>query len=250
MNRRTYKNPPIQEALCAFHFVPDDQWNVMYPALLYDKVKGEYSGKPREQKLVNIEPNPKGVQGFPSAAMALNEITRTQFVTPDEKKILGINKDDLSISVLRPYPGWEVFRPAIEKGLDVYREIAKPKGLRRIGLRYINQLEIDGQLADILKCFASPPPPLAGPNSRIDNFTSRYEYLYNDEPIKVAVGFARLVAPAGKIAALLDVDLIWQSPADPLDLNQAMAKVDDMRQRERIIFESLITDQARQIFDA
>ncbi len=248
ISRRQYKTPPITEALCAFHFSPDEEWNVISPALFYEKVKAAYGGKPREQKLINIEPNPKEAQG--SAAMALNEITRVQFVTPDEKKILGIYQNHLSVSVTRPYPGWEVFRPTIEQGLSAYEEVCKPKGLTRIGLRYINQLEIDGRVTDILACFNSVPPSLVGANSHIENFTSRYEYLYEDEPIRVAIGFARVVAQAGKVSALLDIDLVWQSPGDVLLLKNAMAKVDDMRERERVIFESLITDRARQIFDA
>lgn len=250
MDRRQYKSPPITEALCAFYFAPAGEWDIMYPALIYGKVKDEYSGKAREQKLINIEPASKEIQAPAGAPMAVNEVTRIQFVTKDEKKVLGVYADNLSISVLKPYPGWEVFRPAIQSGLDVYREIAKPKGLRRIGLRYLNQVTIDGQVSDVLSCFSSPPLPLTGGNSHIENFTSRHEYLCDDEPLKVTVGFARLAAPAGKVAVLLDIDLVWQSQGDPLSLDQAMAKVDDMRQRERVIFESLITDRARQIFDA
>lgn len=250
MDRRIYKTPPIFEAVCVIHFAPGTDWDLTFPALFYTKVRGEYDGKPREQKLLNVEPNPKDVPAGTGSGVAVSEITRTQFVTKDEKKVIGIYRDDLAVSVLRPYPGWEVFRPAIKNALDVYAEIAKPKGVRRIGLRYINQVQVEGKIDLLLACFNNPPVNLANADCRMENFASRYEYVYADEPIKIAVTLTRIIAPAEKLAALLDIDLTCEWPAEPLSLDQAMNKVDELRRRERIVFESLITDRARALFDA
>lgn len=250
MDRRIYKTPPIIEAVCVIHFAPGNDWDLTFPALFYAKVRHEYDGKPREQRLLNVEPNPKDVPLSTGGSVAVNEITRTQFMTKDEKRVIGVYRDDMAVSVLRPYPGWEVFRPAIKQALDVYDEIVKPKGVRRIGLRYINQVQIEGDMSQLLACFSNPPANLANAECRIENFTSRNEYVYIDEPIKVAVTLARIVAPVGKFAALLDIDLVSDWPAEPLPLDQTMKKVDEFRRRERIVFESLITDRARALFDA
>jgi len=248
--RRTYKNPPIHEAVCGIHFAPGTDWDPTYPSLLYARVRDKYSGKSREQKLVNIEPNPADTQGKGAAGMTVNEITRLQFVTPDQKQVFGVYPDDLSVSVLRPYPGWEVFRPAIADALAAYSDIAKPAGVRRIGIRYINIIEFPGSLSDLLGCFTNPPTRLPIAESQITNFTSRFEYLYNDEPIRASVTTARIVGAERKMSALFDIDLALDWAAEPLPLEQTMTRVDELRRRERLIFESLITAQARAIFDA
>lgn len=250
MARRQYRNPPIHEAICEIRFAPGNEWNPVYPALFYERVKDKYSGKPREQKLVSVQPNPRETGPQRGSAMAVNEITRLQFVDQSNTKIIGIYPDVLSVSVLRPYKGWETFRPEIEGALKAYCEIAEPNGIRRIGVRYINQIFVAGDLPELLRCFVTPLMLLPNVDCKIHNFTARHEYVYGDEPIKIAVAFARMVAPEGTTGGLLDIDLVWEWPAEPLPLEQAMGKVDNLRDRERIAFEALITDHAREIFDA
>src|SRR5213594_2903618 len=100
VNRRQYKNPPITEAVCAIHFAPGPDWDPTIPALFYGKIRDEYNGKSREQKLLHLDQNPKEMQDKGTAGMAVNEITRIQFVTKDEKKIISLYQDDLSVAVL------------------------------------------------------------------------------------------------------------------------------------------------------
>ena len=64
MSVHQYQNPPILEAVCEIGFAPaDDEWNISYPWLFYEKVKGIYAGAPKEQKLVRLEPPPTEVSG-------------------------------------------------------------------------------------------------------------------------------------------------------------------------------------------
>lgn len=250
MDRRQYKNPPIHEAVCGIQFAPGGDWDPTYPSLLYARVRNKYAGKSREQKLVNVEPNPTAIQGKGAAGMTVNEITRLQFVTPDEKLVLGVYPDNLSVSAIRPYPGWEIFRPAIADALTAYSDIATPAAVRRIGVRYINIVEVDGDIDALLGCFAEKPSALPGSNSHITNFSSRYEYLYTDEPIRVMVTMARILGAANKPSSVFDIETSMDWGAEPLPLEQTMSRVDELRRRERVVFESLITDRARELFDA
>jgi len=218
--------------------------------LLYEKIKGVYAGKPREQKMVSVEPNPKlSAPGNPSG-LTVNEITRIQFPSQDEKALVAVYRDTISISVLHPYPTWETFRPRIENALNAYTIMAVPAGVRRIGLRYINMLTKDGNIDDLLNYFKFPPTNLSSIQCTVDNFSDHTEYIYDDEPIRVIVNFARTVAPAGKSSCVLDIDVAWEWPGEALPLGQAMKKVDELRSRERVVFETLITDRAREAFDA
>ena len=52
--RRRYKNPPIEEALCEFGFAPGPDWDPTIPGKLQAELGDEYSGKPREQRAVKV----------------------------------------------------------------------------------------------------------------------------------------------------------------------------------------------------
>ena len=52
--RRRYRNPPIEEALCEFRFPPEQDWDPTIPGKLQTKFGDEYTGKPREQRVVEV----------------------------------------------------------------------------------------------------------------------------------------------------------------------------------------------------
>ena len=52
--RRRYKNPPIEEALCEFGFAPGPDWDPTIPGKLQAELGDAYSGKPGEQKAVQV----------------------------------------------------------------------------------------------------------------------------------------------------------------------------------------------------
>ena len=60
--RRRYRNPPIEEALCEFRFLPGQEWDLTIPGKLHVILGEEYNGKPQEQKLVDIALNAEGGQ--------------------------------------------------------------------------------------------------------------------------------------------------------------------------------------------
>src|SRR5437667_4206932 len=140
-DRHIYKNPPITEATCEFQFAPADNWNLAYSGLFLERVKGRYSGKPREQRLLQVGGKPSA--DFPSAGAtaSFREVTKVQIPTDDGRELVAVGPGVLSIHVRKPYSGWEKFRLQIEEALGVYREIAEPTGIRRIGIRYINLIE-------------------------------------------------------------------------------------------------------------
>ncbi|PWH17306.1 MAG: hypothetical protein DDG58_08190 [Ardenticatenia bacterium] len=51
----------------------------------------------------------------------------------------------LAVNHLKPYPTWQEFLPLIRKGFDAYCSVAHPKNIQRIGLRYVNCIEIPGE---------------------------------------------------------------------------------------------------------
>ena len=246
-----YQNPPILEAVCEVWFAPaNEEWNISYPWLFYERVKSIYTGAPKEQKLVRLEPPPTGLPEKETSPFTVVEQSKTLFSLADDTALVAIGPNVLSTHVKRPYPGWDVFRGRIAEALTEYIGVANPTGVRKIGLRYINQVTIAEPQPNVADYFTTPPANVLPGELTTDNFLSRSEYLYQDEPIRIVISFARTDAPPAVSAYLLDIDLVWQWPAGPLPIESVMAKIDELRRRERIIFERLITDRARGLFDA
>ena len=72
---------------------------------------------------------------------------------------------------------------------------------------------------------------------------SQIEYAYQDG--------VKLVLSQEKVedGFILDINMIWESH-DALARENTDARIDDLRIRERQVFEAVITDKARGLFDA
>lgn len=146
--RRRYRNPPIEEALCEFRFLADQDWDPTIPGKLYAELGEEYRGKPRGQKVMNVTLNAQ--EGQPSRLSYEEGFAKTQLVTEDGKRQVGVGKDVLSVHMLRPYQdplhpkqsGWDEFQPRIDRALNAYWNVIRPKGVNRVGIRYINKIVI------------------------------------------------------------------------------------------------------------
>jgi uncharacterized protein (TIGR04255 family) len=168
--------------------------------------------------------------------------------------MVAVGAGVLGAHVLKPYSGWERFRPQIEEALTAYQEIADPGGIRRIGIRYVNLIELPTTDSEPSEYFSAPLTEEERLGCRLDTFAIRLEYVYNDEPIRLIVNLAKvqkLGAPSvSNVAYLLDLDVFREWQTEPLSIDRAMSVVDELRRREREAFEARITPKARELFDA
>lgn len=86
-------------------------------------------------------------------------------------------------------------------------------------------------------------PEVDGLSNHLLNLMSQVEYAYEDN--------VRLVLSQGKVenGFILDIDVIWEGD-DALVRQDTDAKIDNLRDRERQVFEAVITDKARELFNA
>ena len=252
--RRRYKNPPIEEAVCEFRFRPGDEWNLTIPGKLQAKIAGDYTGKPQEQRVIDVALHTAGRQ--PPELKYGEGLAKVQLVTTDGKRKVGVGQDVLSIHMLRPYQnparasgsGWQEFRPRIEEALDAYWHVAGPNDVSRIGVRYINKIlvsQLPVRIEEYLNC---APPDVEGLPDHMNNYVSRTEYRYDDN-ILLILSHGTVSTPPGQVGFLLDIDVISEMD-DPIERDEALQMTSSLRAREREAFELLITDKARELFNA
>ena len=245
--KRRYKNPPIEEALVEVRFAPADEWDLTIPGKLHEHrdIKKEYQGKPRTQKV--FEAALQAGPGQPPNLAIHEGVGRIQLINEAGNRLISLGPGVLSVNMLRPYDGWGLFRPRIETALRAYNEVAAPTGVTRLGVRYINKI-VSPREKDPMDYFTCGPPRAPGLPRKMAGFMSRVEFVY-DDGVKLLLTQASIDAPEDQSAFLLDLDLIWES-AEARNLDEIMAVIDGLHEREGAAFEAIITDAAREMFDA
>lgn len=208
-----------------------------------------YPGTPRLQKSVELGVQIRG--GSPHNFQFGEGPGKVQLITKDEKRIVGVGPNTLSVHMLHPYQdpndldkiGRDEFRPRISKALDAYWGVIQPQGVTRIGIKYINKLVVPGEAATVREFLRCVLPEVDGLPNHLLNLMSQVEYAYQDN--------VRLVLSQGKVenGFILDIDVIWEGD-DALVRQDTDAKIDHLRDRERQVFEAVITDKARELFNA
>jgi len=248
MSTRQYKNPPIEEALCEFTFKPPaegQQFDFTLPGRLrVEPTMAEYSGQSRTQNIQTF------AAAANSSSLAIqNTLLRIQLPTIDGRRMISVGANTLAITILRPYEGWEKFRPRIERALETFTKIYGASSVVRIGVRYINRLIISSVTVKPSSFLKNIPEDGDVSGSVLTNFMERGEYVRHDG-LKVIVTQATLQPTVPDTTEyLLDIDTLWDK--EPLDDHEAiMSAVDKLHEIEGATFEGLITDESRTVFDA
>jgi uncharacterized protein (TIGR04255 family) len=240
-----YENPPIVEAICEFRFEPGQPWDLTVPGLAYAKLKGEF-------------PKRRGVPGFQvewlrgsgpteTAQGLASQIARIQFLREDEKALVQVADNFLAINHLKPYPAWQVFREMISRGLEAYREVAIPKGFKRIGLRYINRIAVPEERVEIEDFLVAVPKIPAVLPQVFAAWAQRVEVPFEDANGVLALQSGSVKGEEAAQAFLLDLDFTSLKPQE-VTLDKAMDWVERAHELVENAFEACITPRARELF--
>ena len=246
--RKRYRNPPIEEAICEFRFPPHSESDDTIPARLRAALAHEYTVEPEEKKIVELglEPQDHG----PPNLHYREGATRTQFATAYRQRIVAVAPNALSVHMLRPYQdptlpdtsGWDEFASRLAQALAAYCKIAKPAGVIRIGMRYINKILIPDIVVDVMTYLQCAWPIISGLPTNVNNFASRTDYACGNG-IRLVLTQGSIVSPEEGGGLLIDLDVIYDAPHS-MSQDDALQKVAELRVMERNAFEAVITDTA------
>lgn len=240
---RKYANPPLVEAVCEFRFTPDTQWDMTIPGLVYEKLKDEFPR--REQRLfqeIELIQGPDGLQ------RQIRTSERIVFLMEDRKTFVQIGPRLLAINCLAPYPTWAGFKPKIVKAFEALMDTTDVKGLQRVGLRYINLIEIPSsqiKLEDYFQFYLFLGPEL--PQVMV-NFIVGCEFRYAHDRDLCRVQL--ITTPSGsseRPAFTLDIDYFLAQPKG-IKPEEVAEWVEQAHNEIEQIFEGCITDRLRELF--
>lgn len=240
---RQYKSPPIIEAICEFQFDPASPWDVTIPGLVYDQLREDFPQK-RQRKIVNQDTSDTAEGPRTNITM----IDRAQFYNESETALIQVNPHFLSVNHLKPYPSWAVFLPLIEKGLDTYRQVATPSAIRRVGLRYINRIELPGGKIELEDYFEFGPCLGANvPQDYVDCIVG-VTIPFKDPGGLLRVQLTTQTSTPETIPMVLDLDHFRIDPKG-MAPDAVIDWVDRAHDNVETLFEGCITDRTRELFE-
>ena len=188
------------------------------------------------------------IQGPEGLQQQIRTSERIMLFTKDKKMLVQVGPRLLAINVLKPYPHWESFKPRIEMAWQSLQAAIEVQGLERIGLRYINHIELPAQsveLAEYFEFYLSVGQRLP---QQMVSFLAGAEFSYADDRDHCRVQLTPIPGSGGKSLFMLDIDY-FLARARAVEVVDALAWVEEAHDRVKEVFEGCITDKLREMFE-
>ena len=249
----SFANSPIVEAIFDIKVKLSDEFEVNKLLTFQEKVKEKYPNiKPQMQfsGAFKLEANlPLEIES------ASNDNVGFIFISEDEKRFAQVKVDGFTFSQIQPYQKWETFYEEAYKLWRLYTEVAVPKEINRVSLRYINRilipLEERIQIKDYMRTLPEIPDTLSV--SVLDYFMRIVivspEYAQVKAIINQTIERNIQSDPENdSIPLILDID-VFQDNSLTLDETEIRYIFENKLRkfRSEIFFES-ITDKTRELF--
>lgn len=249
--RRTYKNPPVVEAVARLKFLLPIEWNVTTPGLLYERVRKDYPQPPEVRNAMRADLSQTSNDGGPtSASLAFSTGPQEMvFYSEERNRLLVVGPEGMSVHGLPPYEGWEALESRLFQSYEKIREVLpESAAFSACSVRYINQVAIAGGAVDLGEYMTIQFVLPAAFPQQMTGFLDRIEVVYPDAPATLAFTWASLQPQEDKPAFLLDLDLV-ATPPEAVDLDAIREMLNDLKARETEAFEGLLQDKLREQFD-
>lgn len=244
-----YKNSPIREAVCEFRFSKDTEWNKDLPSKLYDIVKSEFPIKEirKEHRLevkFEAKPQKKGVRN-----PKIEHSDRFLFLDKERKFIIQIAPKMISVNALKPYPSWKIFNEKIGYAYNKINELTDVRGIERIGLIYVNKIDVPEKLSDLKDYFRFYPQMPENLNLNVGNFNLGCDFTFDggNDMCRVQLGRAIPEKKDG-MAFLLSTDYFTAKPGS-ISPGDALSWTQNAHDEIKKIFKGCITEKMESLFN-
>ena len=242
----SYKRPPITEAVIEFRFAQPLELSTVEKAR--DRFSKEFSTVAKLEQLewqIGGDPVHPSVNTF-TAGFRLHNA--------DSSEIIIISAFTLSFSTVAPYKGWATFSDSAMKIYGRFRELVGYTQIFRIGLRYINRLDIPQtnppsliRLEDYIKIHPNYPEDVL---PALGAFTVQCVFTLPEGNTTATISVASVASPLPThFSILLDIDIgrVNDVPQKESEIREVL---DVMRGQKNRIFEQCITDASRKTFNS
>ena len=174
-----------------------------------------------------------------------------RFQSTDKKHIAQFNRDGFVFSRLEPYQSWEQL---YEEGMRLwylYAELAQPAEIHRIGLRYINRIQLPPDELCFEDYLEPAPASPKGLDLPFQNYIHQDTLAVPDYPY--AINVIRTIQPPGAegvqgLGLILDID-VFTTQGFELDKALLEQRLLEMRWLKNRVFFGSVTPNALKLFE-
>lgn len=240
-------NAPITEAVVEVRSRAETVWD---EHTIVAEVKSQLQDYPKLQSQHGLEQTVR-IEFGKSAEQTLNDLgwSGIGVRSEDDKQVAQFHRDVFSFSRLRPYENWTRFRGEVLRLWSVYAALGTRTEAQRMGLRFINQIQIASASFDIDDYLITAPKDATNIPLPFVSFFHHDTFAVPGYPYGVNV--IRTIQPATKITTgpvlILDIDVFTTIPFLLSDgaLEHSLA---EMRWLKNKIFFGSITQRTRDLF--
>ena len=242
LNERThYRNAPIVEAAIDIRCLFPNPAPLATLSAVQERLAELY---PLREDLLELR-----AQIGPAAAVtSQHTVTGIRLLNPERTQVVALTGDGFTFSRLAPYDRWETLRDEAFRIWGLYREVTAPPGVSRVGVRYVNRLDLPRSASQGVELdqFLRTAPKIAPelPQS-LESFFLRFQLALPGPRAGTLIITEAVVEPTSQevISVVLDID-VFASNLDTTS-EQAWEFIERFRDQKNLAFESCITEATR-----
>lgn len=239
---RHYDKAPIREAIIDIQIDRTVPLNLADLEILGNRVPG-YSER---RDLFLRQVTGQFSTGQPTATIKQDQVGY-QFIGEDGKQIAAFRLNGFAFSRLAPYQTWEQFRDEAKKLWALYRQLAGSASVKRVGVRYVNQLDLPVNLRDFRDFIRTYPEISSDLSQQLASFFMQVQIPQTDIGAMLILNTA-IVPPPGPnvVSVVLDIDVSKEGLKSSSD-EEVWNTMEILRIRKNLIFEGCITNTTREL---
>lgn len=247
VEREIFPNAPITEALLDVRANLPAGASLETLATYHDRIKSHYPYK-RERQRWQIghemkpgsPPSVLGPTGGPDGYI---------FESQDKKQVVQARLDGFTFNKLKPYDRWESLRDEAMQLWGQFVEVAKPIGIGRLALRYINRIEIPLPVGDLKEYIITGPEIARDLPQGLANFFMRL-MIPSIDARAVAIVTLTMEAPTtmeGPLPIIFDIDAFREESLEP-ESGEISKTLEYLHEFKNNIFFGSITEECKKLF--
>ena len=242
--QRSLKNPPLKEALIDVRVEYESDLSVDALDKAYSKLKAELPKK-SIRAAFSFSVSPQG-------SSQKNEGVHGYVLTDNTKnRVLQITKEGITFSQIDNYTSWEKFEPQFHKYLGIVNQTVPIKIINRIGVRYINKIQIPAEDKTLINNYFTISP-------NFKNIETIGQYFMRVVAPQKNGNFTRVLTQGinpkdisvDSVGVVLDIDIFHESKIRPNDSKKIKSLLAEARDLKNDLFFSSITAKTEKILNA
>src|SRR5580704_3737062 len=231
-----YPRAPIWEAVIEFRFAKPIEHKVL------EKAAKQLKTYPFSENEQGLELRPDGRALPVQTGIKLSSLDRTDVVI--------FRTTTFVCSRLAPYTRWEDLRGRAEESWRVLRRKVQDITISRIGVRYLNRIDVPSEsgrvkVEDYITVFPVVPGTVERPMAQ---YVMQVVAPIGADQCQMVLNTATVPSPLiGHSSFILDLD-VYREASLPKRDDELWALTERMRGYKNDLFESLVTDRARELF--